>query len=525
MTLPRFFDRLADAATPLLGGLDRGSLRARLEQTTVALNVHESWRTVDLAAAYDFAANLLARIYPIIQLSGPPELVERATNTITLINPRSNIVAVDGAADWTLQLGPPSENEHEISVAASGWNVFVDSIPPDTAAIAPAALLAATAVGVGEVFRAVFRDELGDRGRTARAPWAFNLITLASPTSEPCATAAGVDVGGFALVGAGAIGQAALLTLIAHQARGRASVIDAEKLTLSNLQRYVLTCDSDIGELKTELAARAVKNADLEVVQIAQAWDANLVVTDEPVLTAVDSAETRIAVQASLPASVYNAYTQPADLGWSRHERFGEDACLACVYWPDRRRPHRHEMVAEALRQHPLRVLAYLATGIPAGVALPPGAVPVLPEIPAPPDADEWAHRSILEDVAAEAGVSVGDLVAWRSRPLADLYQEGICGGGLLETKIGDVPHEALVPLAHQSALAGIMLAVQLIAAKNPDLREHRPAETEGRYDVLAGPPQILGRLRRRTDNCLCSDAVFLDVYAEKFGVHYGAAA
>jgi hypothetical protein len=116
-------------------------------------------------------------------------------------------------------------------------------------------------------------------------------------------------------------------------------------------------------------------------------------------------------------------------------------------------------------------------------------------------------------------------LACWRNRPVADLYQEGICGGALLETKIGDVPHEALVPLAHQSALAGIMLAVQLLAANEPALREHRSVETEGRYDVLAGPPQILGRLRERTEGCVCSDAVFLEVYAKKFGVQDGAGA
>jgi len=522
VSLPRFFDRIADAAAPLLGGLDHGSLRERLERTTVTLVIDDD--STGHEVGYDFAANLLARVYPTIRLCGPQPLVERAARTITLINPRAEILDEGAAVDWTLRLGPPTDAPREVAVSASGWNVYVDSEPQDQVRAAPAAVLAAAALGVGELFRGVFCRELGDRGRHTRTPWGVNLVSLGAPSPVPEERAIGADVGVFALVGAGAIGQAAILTVAVQQARGRVLVIDPERVTLSNLQRYVLTLDSDVGAVKTELAARAAQGTDLEVAQAPAAWDATVLEGAEPVLVAVDSTDDRIAIQASLPAAVFNAYTQPADLGWSRHERFGEDACLACVYWPDRPRPDRHEMIAEALGQHPLRVLAYLAIGLPAGVALPPGGVPALPDLPAPPEAGEWTRRSILEDVAAQAGVSVSDLAAWRSRPLADLYQDGICGGGLLETRIGEVPHEALVPLAHQSALAGIMLAIQFVAARVPALREHRPVETEGRYDVLAGPPQIVGRLRDRSDNCLCSDAVFLEVYGDKFALKDGAA-
>ena len=42
----------------------------------------------------------------------------------------------------------------------------------------------------------------------------------------------------------------------------------------------------------------------------------------------------RIGIQAGLPLRIYNAFTGPLDLGWSRHERFGDEPCLACLYWP-----------------------------------------------------------------------------------------------------------------------------------------------------------------------------------------------
>jgi hypothetical protein len=60
------------------------------------------------------------------------------------------------------------------------------------------------------------------------------------------------------------------------------------------------------------------------------------------------------------------------------------------------------------------------------------------------------------------------------------------------------------------------MLAAQLIIARTPELAAQRSSATEGRFDVLAGLPQVLARPRRRTPGCLCSDSVYLDVYGER---------
>jgi hypothetical protein len=237
---------------------------------------------------------------------------------------------------------------------------------------------------------------------------------------------------------------------------------------------------------------------------------------------ALDSPEARIGVQASLPGPIYNAWTQPADVGWSRHEHFGVEPCLACLYWPESERPSRHEQIAEAFRQHPLRVLAYLVHRQPIGLPLPPGGVPSLPDMPAPPEAAEWVIRPLVDDLAAAAGVDVSVLAAWRDRPLADVYQEGICGGALLHLDVGEAPREVLVPLAHQSVFVGIMLAVELLVACVPELETRRPAAVEGRFDVLAGLPQVLPRPRTRTERCFCADAVWRDVYCHKFAVEAG---
>ena len=104
-------------------------------------------------------------------------------------------------------------------------------------------------------------------------------------------------------------------------------------------------------------------------------------------------------------------------------------------------------------------------------------------------------------------------MVAWAACRLDELYRDGVCGGALLGLAAGGVARQVLVPLAHQSALAGVLLAVQLIAAAHPKLRWLRPDAIEGRYDVLAGLHQVLAHPRRPARGCLCADLDFRAAY------------
>lgn len=521
MSLPRFLDRVVDATAPVLGDLDRDAVRSKLADASVTLAAGE--RAADSPARDGFllAANLLARLYPCIRLRGPEALVSAAEAEIILINPVADVAPADGQTKATLIYEPDDMDvdDDTIVVCARGWNVYVDTVPDvdDQPAAAPAAL-AAAALAVSEVFRVVFADELDARGRRGRQPGAMNLVTLGEPRLDlPVPTS--IDVGTFRLVGAGAIGQAAAETLAVAGASGTMIAVDHDKVALSNLQRYVLTRDSDVGAVKVDLLRDRLVETALAVVPVASEWHVGLVEEQLPTLVALDSPDARVGVQASLPGPVYNAWTQPADVGWSRHERFGEEPCLACLYWPQHEAPSRHEQIATAFDQNPLRILAYLVHRLPIGLPLPPGGVPVVPGLDAPSDAARWLSVPLADDIAAAAGIDAGELAGWRERPLADVYQDGICGGALLHLNVGEVPREVLVPLAHQSALAGVMLATEFLVAQVPGLRAARPVAVEGRYDVLAGLPQVVARPRARTSGCLCGDAVWRAVYGGKLGV------
>ncbi len=510
MAVPRFFDRVADASSAAVG-LDRDELRVRLEGVTVALAAHPD--TVPDPGAFDLAANLLARLYPRIAVSGPANLADAAKARIIAVNPDCDLV--DGGSDGTPEIlwSPRRGTPQQVTVWACGWNVVLDGAECQDAPAISAAAFAAACIGVGELFRLVFAEELGARGRRGPTPASFNLVTLGDAEELEPGLGAGADIGRAALVGAGAIGQAALLTLRANDCTGQLAVIDPEKLELSNLQRYVLGTDADVGAQKTALAARELQAGRIRTNKLACRWGdppvANLRV--DSVLVALDSAQARIEVQAGLPGRIYNAWTQPRDLGWSRHENFGIDPCLACLYWPDRPRPHRYQVIAQELGLDEQRVLIYLAGSQPIGTPLAPGVpLPQLPGTPVPANTDRWWTTPLIVDIAAENDLAPERLSQWGHRSLDDFYREAICGGALLDMRNAARDRTAEVPMAHQSAFAGVMLASQLIIASTKELASRRPLETEGRYNVLAPLPQLLSQPRQKSERCICSDPDFL---------------
>lgn len=512
MGLPRFFSRVADSLTPI-SGVDRDALAGKLDDRVVQLVIAE--RVADSHARTHgarLAANLLARIYPRIHLAGPAVATGPLGEVVLSVNPSCDVTAGEGTRPdvaATLHYGGSSGGTFEsnaVMADASGMNVLIDvEAEADAHSLAG---LASAACGVAEIFRVVFAAELGAQGRAGPQPGAFNLVTT-GPYSDTVPTATPtLHLEDTYLVGAGAVGQACLLALSTMDVTGKLTIVDPEVVELSNLQRYVLTTDADVGSAKTSLAARALRGTAVVVDEQTVTWGEHDQAGQRAnaVLVALDSAAGRLDVATSLPRSAYNAWTQPDDLGWSRHELFGEEPCLACLYYPQHARLSDHEVIGRALNQHPLRVLAYLTSRQPIGQPLP--QLPEVPDLAPPADAEQWHFTSLLQDLLGAGAVAIESAPSWESRNIADLYREGVCGGGILT--LGTVGSEAVVPLAHQSALAGIMLATVFVASQDDALRAHLPHAIEARIDVQRGLPQVLARPRERSEGCFCSDDDYL---------------
>jgi len=126
----------------------------------------------------------------------------------------------------------------------------------------------------------------------------------------------------------------------------------------------------------------------------------------------------------------------------------------------------------------------------------------------------------MLEEVAERLEVPLEVLTPFESRPLRELYTEGICAGAVVPLSRLNAPTQDVhVPIAHQSALAGVLLAARFVAHAVGRVPEH--AEVT-RIDMLRALPLLIARLAQPVAKdsralCICQDAVYMDAYALKY--------
>ena len=217
-------------------------------------------------------------------------------------------------------------------------------------------------------------------------------------------------------------------------------------------------------------------------------------------VVALDSAEHRIAVQVALPARSHNAWTQPGDLGVSRHGFLGEEACLACLYMPNAPRPHQDVLIAMAL-----------------GFATDDASVQQLRELLVN---NRPVGEAFVRQVSEKLSIGPDVLLPHADQPLHSFYVRAVCGGITLTNGAGRPPIEA--PLAFQSALAGVALAADLVA-ETGRLRT-MPVATKTVLNVLKPIGKHLNFMVAKSPaagpaTCPCHDQDFIRAYCAKHGV------
>lgn len=478
----------------VLHGYDDEAIRRKLQGTVVALSFGlQAARSPDGQALLDLLIRLLARLYPRLVVRGH-NADAHATSLWELarsINPHIEMVP-EKDATFSIVVGddvaaPPSPF---IGAGCRGWRGMVGTeLLPVTDSGNPFGAGIAAALAAANVFRHVFISaDLLDR----------SAVLAAIPDGGNLPTPSNVDIGtANVLCGVGAVGQAVVWALGRSPVRGDLDLVDHESVELDNMQRYVLTAVSDDGRLKTTLAARHI-GEHLRVQEHAVRWSefvARQGYAWNRVVCAVDSAGARRQVQASLPRWICNAWTQPGDLGISRH-LFGRGACAACLYMPRTPMPNEDAIIAAAL-------------GIPDG--------PLLMRVRELLFRNAGVPDDLLAVIAdRRPDVDRASLMEFSGRPLRQLYREGFCGGAVLPIGRAGMPQaDVHVPIAHQSALAGVLAAAALVA----DALGLRPGRTDSlRVDLLRPLPsgvrfQPIGAER----GCLCQDRDYQRRYLAKW--------
>lgn len=510
MALAPFFDKAALAASHVLRGFDPSAFAATLEKhvVTVAFD-RTACASAEGRATLQLLVNLLARLYLRISLAPLDDastgMREQLADAARRVNP---LLEISDGLDlaFVLAVGDTQlpATVSKLHLGSDGWVVAVSPDSPVGSGTSgnPFGAAAAACFGAANAFRALFADQLADGGLDTA--WRMSLLDLNPTVANPVNPALdGADLGEAHLVGVGAIGNGAVWSLARVPGlRGILHLIDPETVDTTNVQRYALTALTDVGSPKVTLAHDAMNGTDLEVRPHQTSWAEYLAQRGdwrlERVMAALDSARDRCAVQSSLPRWVANAWTQTGDFGVSLHPAFDDGACLMCLYLPEGETPHEDAMVAAAIglkgpeAQREIRSL--LHSGAPIGQA--------------------WIER-----IAASLGVPVEPLIPFANRPLRAFYAEAVCGGIVLALG-GGTEIRAEVPMAFQSALAGVLMSAHLVADA---AGLQKAAPSVARVNLLRPLPNSGYLMQRKAKHpsarCICRDAAFLDRYREKYEV------
>lgn len=509
MALADYFGRNAQAASALVQGFDAALLAARLESEVIGIAVDNSVEaSFEGKAAVDLAVRLLARLYPslvIASLDDPDAaFLDKLHALARSINPKIDSGGALSSATKVLVFGNTKLKARRNGasqywyVGSDNWNAHLSMSQPvgSGASKNPFGAGIAACVAAANVFRAVFQKELGASSfdtKLETSVWDLRPATAGS--ANPVLRQ--IELDDVHLVGAGAIGHGALWVMSNLSCSGTLHVVDAETITDSNLQRYVMATAADKGKVKAELARTKLRRgAALSVVPHVATWAEHIAQLPEhkatTVLSAVDSAKSRIEIQASLPRRVFNAWTQRGEAGVSRHPTFGKMACLACLYLPDGQVVNEDVLVTRALKL--------------------PEEEQTVRDVRRRLQCQAPTERGFIEKIAACTGVAVEKLIGFEGRPLRDLYVEAVCGGQVMEFHQAALEAKAEVPMGFQSAMAGILLVAEL--ARGQALQH-----TVTQIDLLGTFPESPGtpKAKRNVPQCICLDDDFLEVYRNKY--------
>ena len=493
MGIPEYFQRNAVAISQAISGLDEERLASMIGSMCVGVTVGPDAGCHEGRASVDLLVRLLARLYPSISVrderggGAAGEVCALARR----INPR---IELSGRPTVEMVIGSPDVRQggcRAVFAGSKGWRAKLSSRSAQGCGGSnnPYGAGLGACLAAADLFRSVFLN-----GASFDGDFEFSVPIVAEGLCD--AEDVKGEVGHLVLAGAGAIGNAAAWALSRTEVGGAIEIVDHESVDLGNLQRYVLAERDDEDKPKAALAAgnfnRALR-AEAHECRLAEYLARKRHKVDN-LLLALDSAKDRRAAQASLPRRIANAWTRPGGLGVSTHD-FVDGACVSCLYLPKGRQKNEDEVIAESfgVSERAMQVRELLHS-------------------------NEGAPRDLLEGISKARNIALEKLLAFEGRPLRQLYTEGFCGGAVIPLgEIGAPADDVHVPLAHQSAMAGVLLAAAGVAM---GLGEH-PGSFVAQYDVLRSQEQfqVYPAAKDPRQLCICQDRDYVDVYRKKHDI------
>lgn len=507
MGLAKYFSKDVLAITQILNQGSAQCFESILNKNIVEIIFNSNKLTEESKTTLDLSVRLLSRLYPKIKIadlgSGNNNFRVGLKETAIAIN--SNIEIVEELATVGIVVGEitiSNSTSKLFYIGSDGWTAKLSTrqaVGSGNSCLPFAAGFAAC-IAASNIFRFVFRELIADV--QFDEDLTISLLDFSFNKSEDNV----LEVRSFddvILAGLGAIGNGVLWTLskLKH-IEGNIVLIDPETVSLSNLQRYVMTKEPDEGVPKSEIAQQSLSDTKFTIQSFQGSWQSYMGKRKswdlDFVITALDSAKDRIAVQASLPKYIINGFTEQGLLGISRHYQFSETACIGCMYLPSEKKTNRSEEVAKNLGipQHEKQVRNYLYLNSP-------------------------IDENLLRLIAESNKIDLQALKHFIGTPMSEFYSNFVCGGVLLSLKTAEKNSIQLeAPLVFQSVLSGILLVAELYLFKAGYRYQSFPNVTHI-YPLLPlnyiSNPYNHTLPKDKSTRCICSDEDYKSVYNKKW--------
>jgi molybdopterin/thiamine biosynthesis adenylyltransferase len=503
-----FFDRARQGAAQVLRDFDAAEFQSRLNKVVLSIVFDASAGSREGRATLDLLARLAARLYPrvqVVSLEGASALGSELETVMRAINPAIEFLEPIGEDLHVAVIVGKSTFSADVSLylGSDRWIAKISTETPvgSRKSENPFGAGAAACIGMANVFRAVFSDRLERSALDENVTFSLlNFETGKKATNGNLPASA--SIGLVQLVGVGAIGNAFVWALShLREVEGELHLIDHEAIELTNLQRYVLARLDDENAVKVELAAKEFCGSKIRAMPFSLKWADYVAQIGhhrfDRVAVALDSAPDRVQVQGSLPRRIINSWTQEGALGISRHAFDGDAACLACLYLPTGPTRNEDEIVAGELKllgdHNVRRVREMLYHGQPVG-------------------------EGFVQEIATLTSVSLDALLPFANLPLRAFRQRAICGNALMRAQDGGGA-DVEVPMAFQSAMAGVMLAAETVASA-AGLRSIEPATRSVVNLMRCLPARITTAVLKGTSGaakCICEDTDYQHAYRSKY--------
>lgn len=510
MAFAKYFHRDFVALNKLLNQDTGQAYKSAIESHLVCLHFDEQAEfSLEAQTCLELLLRITSRFYPKLKISAnyekAMERIRMLKNLATSINSNIEFATAEAKATIVLSLSKFKFDDNSlpiIYVGSDGWIAKISTEKPQTFSSSPNPFGASIAacIACSNVFRFVFARQLqlplDENINFSVFDFARSVVTKNSPLPD-------VVLHDVNLVGVGAIGSACVWTLAkAKTISGEITLIDHDRIEESNLQRYILFEEKHETYFKVDIAAQFLETEALKVKAVNKKWsefvDAhhNGNCKSRLVAVSIDNKEGRIHLQSSLPKKIINAYTDESRFGISRHNDFTLNTCLSCLYVPTQATKGRLEIMVEELNMKGFESLVYQYT-----------------------KPQKLLDENFLKVFSERNQLNIADLEGYKQKSLGDFYIEMVCGYQMINMGSHDAGRgkEIEAPLSFQSAMAGIMLAAEIVLESLHATRSREVSEWQVLENVNGDNPSHYNYIKNMSKICLCGDDDYKHAYRRKW--------